>query len=55
MNYIELQCPFCKQEQDFDEKLEHLEECYNIGLHGKKLKAEGIEWIMEQLKYYRSN
>ena len=55
MNFIELQCPFCKQEQDFDEKLEHLLDCPNFGLHGRKLREEGIDWIKEQLGNYKEN
>ncbi len=51
-NYVELECPFCKQEHWFDYKLEHLEDCPNIGLHHKKYKAEAIIWITKQLKNF---
>jgi phage FluMu protein Com len=49
-DYIELECPFCKQDQWFNYKLEHFEDCYTIGHHHKEYRARAIQWINNQLE-----
>ena len=44
-----IDCPFCKQEYDWDMELTHLADCPNYGLHGKKFKAQGIIYVANLL------